>query len=171
MIFKEYKSLFENKLSEYQPYVDLDGVLADFEGDFRKKFGTGPGDLDDDVMWKLIASDKTFWRNMTPTKDFLKLWNWLKDEEPVILSSTANQPGAEEGKKLWVKKYLGDVRLITVHSGKEKAIYASPWTILIDDWEENIRDWRASNGIGILHNSADNTIKQLEQLTKIQKIA
>ena len=37
-------------------------------------------------------------------------------------------------------------------------------TILIDDYEKNIRQFRARGGIGILHTSTSNTINELKKL-------
>jgi hypothetical protein len=42
------------------------------------------------------------------------------------------------------------------YSGKNK--------ILIDDRPDNIEQWRSKGGIGILHTSAQDTIKQLQNL-------
>ena len=41
-------------------------------------------------------------------------------------------------------------------------MYAKPNRILIDDYSETIERWRAAGGKGILHTSADDTIKQLK---------
>ena len=47
---------------------------------------------------------------------------------------------------------------------KKKQLYSQPDRILIDDHEDNIREWREKGGIGILHTSAQDTIKQLQNL-------
>ena len=46
-------------------------------------------------------------------------------------------------------------------SGK---IYKDENKILIDDMEKNIQQWRDNGGIGILHTSTADTIKQLKEL-------
>ena len=47
---------------------------------------------------------------------------------------------------------------------KFKQKYAGENKILIDDMERNIQQWRDKGGIGILHTSAVDTIKQLKEL-------
>ena len=46
----------------------------------------------------------------------------------------------------------------------DKAKYANKDSILIDDRKQNIDHWIESGGIGILHTSAKDTIKQLKKL-------
>ena len=47
---------------------------------------------------------------------------------------------------------------------KFKAEYAGKNRILIDDRQDTIDRWNANGGIGILHTSTANTIKQLQKL-------
>jgi hypothetical protein len=43
-------------------------------------------------------------------------------------------------------------------------LFAAEGKILIDDMEQTIREWRNAGGIGILHTSAADTIKELKKL-------
>ena len=45
-----------------------------------------------------------------------------------------------------------------------KQDYAKENSILIDDLKPTIDEWNAKGGIGILHTSAESTIKQLKEL-------
>jgi hypothetical protein len=54
------------------------------------------------------------------------------------------------------KLYFKPAKFKQEFSGKNR--------ILIDDRADTITNWNAQGGIGILHTSADNTIKQLKQL-------
>ena len=47
---------------------------------------------------------------------------------------------------------------------KFKAEYSGKNRILIDDRADTIEAWRSNGGIGILHTSANDTIKQLKDL-------
>ena len=42
--------------------------------------------------------------------------------------------------------------------------YANEHSILIDDMQKNIDQWKAAGGIGILHTNAKDTIKKLKDL-------
>jgi len=46
---------------------------------------------------------------------------------------------------------------------KDKQNYLKDHDILIDDREQNIQRWVEAGGIGILHTSAENTIRQLQK--------
>jgi hypothetical protein len=54
------------------------------------------------------------------------------------------------------KQYFKPAKFKHEFSGKNR--------ILIDDRADTIENWNAKGGIGILHTSANNTIKQLKQL-------
>ena len=58
---------------------------------------------------------------------------------------------------------MPDTKLILAYSYNKKD-YADKNSILIDDYSKNIEQWRAAGGIGILHTSAEDTIKQLQKL-------
>jgi len=53
---------------------------------------------------------------------------------------------------------------LTLAQAYLKKNYAAPNHILIDDRKSNIDEWRAEGGIGILHTSAADTIRQLKKL-------
>ena len=46
----------------------------------------------------------------------------------------------------------------------QKQLFAAEDKILIDDMEQTINEWNKGGGIGILHTSAADTIKQLKKL-------
>jgi hypothetical protein len=53
---------------------------------------------------------------------------------------------------------------LILSKAENKKDYARPNSILIDDNVKNIADWIGAGGIGILHTSAEDTIKQLKKL-------
>lgn len=158
-----YKRLFEQ---EYKIYCDLDGVLSDFDNDFYDKTGIRPTRYEDkygkDEFWKKVQSFDHFWLNMSLMKNALVLWKYIKKYNPIILSTPAD--GVKEckpDKLVWVRKYLGYNKVI-FEKNKEK--YATENSILIDDREDNIADWKSKGGIGILYKSAMQVINELKEL-------
>ena len=162
-LIKEF--IYEYK---YDIYLDLDGVLTDFvkqfeiftgikDGkEFERKRGT-------EAFWGEIGKGGLdYWSEMPWMEDGEKLWNYLKDKNVKILSAPAKTiPECSPGKRMWVKKNLGSVELV-ICSAKEKQDYAKKNAILIDDKKENIDQWNARGGIGILHKSAASTIKKIK---------
>ena len=67
------------------------------------------------------------------------------------------------GKRLWVKNNMPGIKL-TLAQAYAKQNYAAPNHILIDDRADNINQWEAAGGIGILHTSTASTLTKLKEL-------
>ena len=156
--------------------IRVDGVLADFSGFCEMRFGIRPKDGDKDkvvkkVFWKQVDNwcnqGNELFSALSPMPDAIELWNYIKGYDPRILSATGSTKNAAEEKRVWVRKYLGqDIgnKALLVKAAADKAKYATPNSILIDDRAVSIDPWTAAGGIGILHTSAANTIAQLKKL-------
>ncbi len=163
--------IFENELDmDYKIFSDMDGVLTDFDGSFVKySKGIQPRDYEKkfgkDGFWELIDGEGGvgFWAGMPWMEDGKEYWNYIKDYNTELLSSPSRSETSRLGKRLWVKNNMPGVKL-TLAQAYNKKNYAEPNHILIDDRESNIEQWREAGGIGILHTSASDTIKQLKAL-------
>ena len=122
------------------------------------------------LAWKMLLEFGAvdFWAEMSWEKDGKELWNFIKKYDPIILSAIP-QIGKEEaisGKRQWIAKNLGweyvSSSIITFRSLKQK--YSSVGKVLIDDKDKNIREWENGGGVGILHKTTKDTIKQLKQI-------
>jgi 5'(3')-deoxyribonucleotidase len=150
-----------------QVFVDLDGVLADFDGFYASQFGITP---DRDApeppgFWKRIDDHGRFFRDMPPLPDAMRLWDGVKlyHPEPIILTGIPLTPGAEEQKREWVAEHIqSDARVICCRS-KDKRNYGRPGDILIDDWKKYRHLWEEMGGVFILHISVDTSLFDLER--------
>jgi len=157
-------------MNGYVIYCDLDGVLNDFDKEF-KKLGKGtPEEYDakygTSAIWKLI-NQKTdhFWLEMEWMPDGKKLWDFIKNFDPILLTTPARSvKNCKADKQAWVEREISK-DIIVIMSGK-KYEYADKNTILIDDMPKNIMPWREAGGIGILHESAEKTIEELQKILK-----
>lgn len=159
---------------QYKLYVDLDGVLTDFDRQFYELTGTLPTDFKtihgpktDDAKWTKVEKDGGlyFWSHMYWMPDGRKLWDYIKGKNVEILSAPSRHvTNSELGKKLWCKRFLGKDIPLNLEYAQNKHKFAGPHNILIDDMEENVNDWRNKGGIAILHKSADDTISKLKEL-------
>lgn len=150
-----------------QLYVDLDGVLADFDGHFRALFGRakhdgGPQEDDD---WAKVRASKTFYRDMPPMRDMKRLWKYIAKHDPCVLTGIPkSMPEQATINKLeWCKRHVPEACVITCLSA-EKSLYCEPGDILIDDWERYKGKWEAKGGIWVTHTSAQDTIDQLRRM-------
>ena len=162
--------LFEqDKDMDYEIYSDMDGVLTDFDASFMKASdGILPSEYEKnfgkDGFWKLIDERGVgYWAGMPWMSDGKIYWDYIKKYKPTLLSSPSRSSTSRLGKRLWVKNNIPGTKLILAQS-KDKQNYAQKDRILIDDRPSNIDQWRASGGIGILHISASDTIRQLKEL-------
>jgi len=154
---------------KYTLYCDMDGVLVDFEKRFEKySGGLSPNEYRDkydlNAFWKLVDGEGVgFWVGMPWMPDGEQLYNYIKPNLYSLLSSPSFDNSSRLGKRLWVKKHIPGTKLILA-ARKNKQDYAEENAILIDDLKPTIDEWNAKGGIGILHTSAESTIKQLKEL-------
>ena len=159
----------EEKVMNYEIYSDMDGVLTDFDASFMKASdGILPSEYEKnfgkDGFWELIDSKGVgYWVGMPWMPDGKTYWDYIKGYNPILLSSPSRSNTSRLGKRLWVKNNIPGTKLILAQA-KDKQNYAQSDRILIDDRPSNIDQWRASGGIGILHTSASDTIRQLKDL-------
>ena len=72
-----------NNNFKYKIFVDLDGVLVDFDSGVKSLFnGRSPDDLAPGTMWGRISSTPNFYTNLPWTSDGQTLWNTLIEELP-----------------------------------------------------------------------------------------
>jgi hypothetical protein len=167
------------KKDDNQPltiYCDLDGVEVNFSKFAKDHIGIDLDAAQTDKklkgqFWsrvdKWVKDGKPFFGAMEPMPDAFVLWDYIKKHDPIILSATGHTKGAANEKREWVRKHLGDHfadTAIFVRSATDKAQYATPDSILIDDRKKAIDPWIEANGIGVHHVSAEDSIEQLMAL-------
>jgi cytidyltransferase-like protein len=162
-----YESIMIEKKNEYKIYCDMDGVIVDFEDGYEKLTGKnikGNHVKGDGDFWQPITdAGANFWINLDWMPDGEQLWKYIKNYSPSILSAPSREKSSRVGKEIWVRNNIPGTELI-LKPAPEKQELSEPNAILIDDRKDNIQQWKDAGGIGILHTSANNTIKQLQEL-------
>ncbi len=153
----------------YKLFVDLDGVLADFDRGVLDLTGSLPADLHPKRMWPRIARANGFYEHLNWMQDGRVLWNAVRERDPVILTGLPMGSWAEPQKRAWCARELGtDIPVITCMS-RQKAQKAAETTpagttmVLIDDREKLREPWEAAGGMFILHRSAESSIAELKR--------
>jgi len=176
---KKTQETLEEALSDIskssQVFVDMDGVLADFFGSWKKLVGKDWREIDTkDIPAALqkIRDTKDFWLKIPPTPNagkLLGLIKKLKGSYNILSAPLPNDPNSEPHKRAWIEKYLKvfpPSRVIITH---DKAKYATQSdgtpNILIDDFGQNIAKWEAAGGVGFKHkdHKFERTVKSLKQ--------
>ena len=164
-------------------YLDMDGVLCDFETTFENLKGSHGLDghqwenkYGKEEFWDFVNGQGiNFWKDMLPITDMKILvayvtTNFTKKQIGIMSSSSKNNGSiyAEAGKLEWLNShglinYINPQHLVIVPSAEIKKQYAKPDAILIDDYKKNVDSWVKNGGIGIKHESAESTIDELNQ--------
>lgn len=157
----------KRKEAKMKIFVDLDGVLANWEQGVINKFGAAHTEIKGHVLWPLIGKSKSFWYELPKISGFDKLWAAVKDLEPTILSGCPKSSfdNAREQKLRWCETHLGDVEVITCLAKNKQDHIVEAGDILIDDNEQNCERWVKAGGIAILHKDeeVDKTIEELKK--------
>ena len=155
-------------------YVDLDGVMANFEKAVVEVVGMHYWDRTTDKFWHLIDKTPNFYYNLDLLPGSLLMLEALinKHGPDVEILTGAPLPTnmlatACEDKERWVHEFTGpSVVVNTIEGGKNKYKFLAdnPGSLLIDDYDRNIKLWIEHGGVGILHTDPDSTIAKLKLL-------
>lgn len=155
----------------YHLYVDFDGVLASCMPTAEKVLGKT--NLSQKEFWS-VANLPNFFLDLPPTKEAHLLMGYLWDKynrgvlnSVKALTATGNNfvdVGLQ--KKMWAERehLFAREAVLLVRAGEDKAVYATPKSILIDDTPAVIQNWERHGGIGVLHTNIEDTLQQLEKI-------
>lgn len=160
--------------NNYSIYLDVDGVLADFDKGVFQLLGQYPNTIEPkSQIWKAIQevmeNEGEFFGALELLPDAMQLFDFVDslDCELHILTATGHiyPELVDAQKRKWVAASIcPNVPVLTTRNGKEKSKFAESTHILIDDRMKSIGPWREAGGIGILHTSAEDTINQLNNI-------
>lgn len=148
-------------------YIDMDGVLCDFNKHYTNLFGVSPKEAKDKHdgsyidNWRKFVANKEF-VNIPPLEGYdliLHAIAELRRERPQnitikILTSSGGPLNYDEvaaQKTQWLKNNFISYEPIVVPGRKFKQDYANPWSLLIDDTLDVIESWNKACGVGIHH--------------------
>jgi len=156
-----------------QIFLDQDGVLADFESTCSRMLGLKVWNTDaghtlyDEHKRELTA--KHMFRQMKPLPDAWKLVDYCMNSgihtEILTAAGTVNRTIVVQDKIDWIREHIHPHWIvIPTFKGSQKASFAHKKAVLIDDRPRNIDCWVEAGGIGILHTTSDQTIKELDYI-------
>jgi len=168
-LFEEY--YFNMPFRHWQIFLDMDGVICDFNGRFKEMIGRSPKEFEslygtEAFKEKVLEKGEEFWSEMNWLPDGKLLWNYLKKYSPNILSKPLDPVKCVNGKIGWLYKHLG--RNIAYNFSTEKEEYAHEYAILIDDNEDNCTAFRNAGGKAILYKDSTQAINILKKVYNLQ---
>lgn len=153
-------------------YLDLDGVIADFNRGALALWGrtpveaariNKPGDYEgiygvvhatEEEFWARInAVGAPFWEELYTVQNDVDLFDACSLLAPaVILTSPSKEPSCVAGKLTWLQNRYGrGFRHYVFCPALQKQQLAGPGRLLIDDRDDNCQRWREAGGVAILY--------------------
>jgi hypothetical protein len=154
--------------------LDMDGVVTDFiagavltHGLKESPYIAGQSyydpvtgeETDIATLWNMTPAEfwapteKSWWAGLpkTPECDGIIsiVRHYFKEENIAILSTPSLNEGCMPGKELWIRKHLPFLSRQYVFAPSKK-FCARPTTILIDDRDKNVDEFRAAGGLAFL---------------------
>lgn len=151
-------------------YLDMDGVLADFNTAARLHFNASKEEqaAADEAgrwpkeRWATIRDQVHFYRNlpkMPQADELVALARRFRDElgwELRVLTAIPHNNDMHEvfqDKFEWMGEHYPDIKLHFGPYSKDKHLHARPGDILVDDRVSNCTEWAAAHGIAVKVNS------------------
>lgn len=143
-------------------FLDLDGVLADFDQGVERVTGRRPPLLSNREMWRALAREADFFATLEMMIGARDLWDYCRPFKPTILTGIPRGAWAAPQKRRWVAAVLGEnVEVITCLSA-EKHRWSGPGHVLVDDREKQRAAWEGAGGHFILHRTPGESIQALK---------
>ena len=166
----------EEQTSEYKVYLDMDGVLANFDQRFKDISGMEPKEFEakygKKAFWNLIDEDNkvSFWVGIPVMPGAKELVNAVKKYNYELLTAPSVKKQSYLGKILWVRNHsdvLGGKPRINFKKASEKHLVKPELTekdILVDDREDTVERWNAAGGTGIHYRNVSQVLNDLGKL-------
>ena len=116
-------------------------------------------------FWRVMKDNRKLWMGLDWTPEGKRLWDYIKDFDPIILSKPTDLQSVI-GKKKWVKDNLGLTKeKVQIRYDKTPyAQYNGKTGILIDDFKSNTSKFSEASGLSVLYRSTDQAIKELKKM-------
>lgn len=165
----------------------MDGVLADFDTGIARyglandqKFIHLPKDqwtpeqVDLNKQVIQVMRQPGFFRGLPPMFGAHRLWKYCEEYDPIVLTARPDDRVSGERvtkeKRDWIEEQFGpipDDRFICCLRSEKTSFIGTTdhkYQILVDDQEANCEAWRKAGGIGVVHKTVEETIKELEKI-------
>ena len=157
-------------------YVDMDGVVADFNAGCKKNGVVPPKDKKlMGEFWERLSQEDHFYKSLPPIEEGIKMVKGLIQKGYDVKFLTGVPRSGKIGKEAaldkveWAKEIFGDkVEVIPTYKVNKPMYCVGKNTILIDDTKKNVEAWREAGGTA-LHFSGQDLTFSIETALKDKK--
>lgn len=156
-----------------QIFLDVDGVMADFDTAAEQLFGLPPrkteAELGTPRFWVDLKSvPGGFFRTLPLMPGARELYAAVRHLNPIMLTGCPMGGWAEPQKLAWRDDNFPGVPMICCDSKDKREHMTGLGDVIVDDWPKYRTLWEGAGGIFILHTSAADSIMQLRKIGIIE---
>lgn len=136
-------------------YVDMDGVVADFDKGILNYFGEPYSEKIANQFWNYTVKDIQFFDGLSPINEGLDMVREISESNDVcFMTSTGGMPhhiDIAKQKLDWLHRYgFGDKPVAFCLNTEGKGKYSYPGAVLIDDRQKVCNAWEKRGGKSFL---------------------
>jgi len=155
-------------------FLDLDGVLADFDAGAKRVLGMLPRPFEEKYgkreFWRRLARAKDFYATLPLRPDAMELFEAVKHLEPTILTGLPLGNWAAPQKVKWAAEHFPGTRIITTLA-RDKYKHMTGMDVLVDDRADHRDKWEGAGGTFIHHKNARDSLRQLAEIYPSVKVS
>lgn len=155
-------------------FLDLDGVLADFDAGAMALLGMSPAEFEAShgrgEFWRRIAKARNFYGALPEMPDARRLFDAVEHLKPTILTGLPFGNWAAPQKVEWAATHFPGVPIVTCMA-RDKHKFMEPGDVLVDDRENHRPTYERAGVVFVHHKNAEASLKQLTKLFPSVKAA
>ena len=148
-------------------FLDLDGVLADFEAGVKAALGMSSKEFEArhgrSEFWHRLARAKDFYATLPLLPDAMVLFGAVEHLHPTILTGLPIGKWAAPQKVRWAAQHFPGTKIITTMA-RDKYKHMTGMDVLVDDRADHRERWKAAGGTFIHHKTARDSLRQLAKI-------
>ena len=145
-------------------FLDLDGVLADFDAGAKALLGMSPREFEERLgkreFWRRLARARDFYGTLPLMPDAHLLFDAVAHLEPTILTGLPLGNWAAPQKVRWAGEHFPGTKIITTMA-RDKFRHMTGMDVLVDDRADHRDKWENAGGTFIHHKNARASLEQL----------
>ena len=148
-------------------FLDLDGVLADFDAAARMVLAMSPKAFEEKYgkreFWRRLARAKDFYATLPLMPDAMLLFDAVRHLEPTILTGLPLGNWAAPQKVKWAAEHFPGTKIITTMA-RDKFRHMTGMDVLVDDRADHRDKWEKAGGTFIHHKDARSSLAELAKI-------